>query len=436
MKEVKVRSNKNLFIGISFVSLCIMLVISLMLYYIKGSDLASSISILGIVISIFIYFIRIDIFHPISIYTIFWAGTAGLACYKLRLDQQPWSLYMWLVVISAYITFCLGFFSIKVYRNKNKNKYNYKNKKMIEEQRVYKGIQIITVISVISFVIEVILLKFIPLFSENMSAYKDFHVTGIHYLVVLIGIIPMLTMYYRFIGGKKKILFINIISTSISILIVSRQLMLLQIVTALFCYHYYIKRISFKKLIFVGSVALVLFSLSFGLRNQSTTYFKQSTNLIVENDSVLLKPYVYFTSSFENLRNVVENFSDYKYGQNMIFPIMALTNTKEELDYSYKLSYLTNPNLNTFTYLADIYFDFGYLGVFIIPLILGIIYALLYEKFCFNKKEFISNIFILLLYCLVFCFFVNWYYNPTIFFYIIVLYIFNKYTLINKLSIK
>ena len=196
---------------------------------------------------------------------------------------------------------------------------------------------------------------------------------------------------------------------------------MLQVVLIILAYNYLIKKIKVRSLIATFLVAIILFSFSFSLRNQNNQYVNDVAKVKVEyQNSILVRPLLYFNMNFENLRNTVENFDDYKLGTNMIFPVLAFTNTKGFVDYSYKEDYWINKHFTTSTYLSDIYYDFGIVGVVVIPFVLGMIYALLYNR----TKKYIgisSVIYFILLFSLIFCFFVNWYYNTTIVFYIVIL---------------
>ena len=333
---------------------------------------------------------------------------------------------MWIIIIISYATFLLGF---KIFNMKNID-IDINNRKIcrINEKKLYLSIKIITILSLIGFTLEVAILKYIPLFSKNMEAYRAFNITGIHYFVVSVGIIPTLTLLYKKIGGTKRVFLYNFISFLISILILSRQLIIMQIVLVTISYHYTIKKISLKKLGIFLIIGLILFSLSFRLRNQSSQYINKVADIMPKyQSSMFVKPLLYFNMNFTNLNIIVNKFHDYKMGQNMIFPIVAFTGLKNEFNYNYKENYLATKNFNTSTYLADIYFDFGIFGVIIIPFILGVIYSFLYRNMKKNLSI-INLIYFLLIYCLIFCFFVNWYYNTAIIFDIILIFIIYSYS--------
>lgn len=413
-----IKENKMLYFSIACFISCILLIL-INLYYYNTRDIQSTIGFLLIATAIFIFlnYFKDDIFNPLIIYSIFWLGVAGISTFRVSLHQNRWTKYMWLIVILAYITFVLGFLILKR-KKKMVECFKYCN---INKNKLYFCIKTLTFLALICFLLEVIIIKKIPLFSEDMSAYREFYVTGVHYFVVSVGIIPVLTILYKKIGGEKKIIYINIVSISISILIVSRQLLIMQCVLIVLGYNYLIKKIRIKKIIILFLVSLILFSASFSLRNQSTEYINNVANVLPKyQKNIFIKPLLYFNMNFENLRNTVENFNDYKYGENMLFPILAFVNLKDYINYDYKDQYLTNINFNTSTYLTDIYYDFGILGVIIIPFILGLLYSVLYNNMKRNISI-INIIYFLLLYCLIFCFFVNWYYNTAIIFDIVII---------------
>lgn len=407
--------------------LYIVLLISVVFYGMVASgnwDLAFGFVMICIALYVFLLYAKKDIFHPIGIYSLFWLGISGLATYRVTTTQESWSNYMKLIIVTSYITFIIGFNLYKKF-SRGCNSSSIKT----NPSKLYIGISALTVFSVIAFLAEVAILKYIPLFSENMSAYRDFHVTGIHYFVVMVGILPAISLLYKKLDGKHNIIWINLISFAISTLIVSRQLIILQVILLIITYHYVYRKISFKSIFIIGIIGLALFSVSFSMRNQSSDYFNQAAKVSEQHkDNPMVKPFLYFTYNFENLRNTVENFNDFKYGTNMAFPILAFTNTKGMVDYSYKSEYFTNPNMNTSTYLADIYYDFGFVGVVIVPFLLGMLYSFLYEKMRNSLNSF-SIIFMLLTYCLIFCFFVNWYINTSIVFDIVILILLGVFTI-------
>ncbi|MGL4850424.1 MAG: O-antigen polymerase, partial [Clostridium sp.] len=397
-------------------------------YYETSNDFQILLGGFCIIIAIYIFsiYIRQDFLHPISIYSIFWLGVAGISTFRVSYYQVKWSLYMWIIIILAYITFVLGF---KVFRIRKTNEVDDIKVVInnINVKKLYLVLKILVGLSYMSLLLEVVLLKYIPLFSSNMNSYRNFNVTGLHYFVILVGIIPPLAILYKKAGGRKKIWWIVALSFVVSILIVSRQLIIMQVVLIIIARHYFYKKIKLKQFVVIFLLGSILFSLSFSLRNQNSNYINNVAKIMPKyQNSIIVKPLLYFNMNFNNLNIIVNNFHDYKLGENMIFPILAFANIKDEINYSYKSEYLATRNFNTCTYLADIYYDFGIIGVIILPFILGLIYSRFYN--IANKKISVYSVmYFLLAYCLIFCFFVNWYYNTAIVFDIVILLLIQQY---------
>ncbi|TDT52018.1 O-antigen polymerase [Fonticella tunisiensis] len=400
-------------------ALLLITVVSIVIFYFYGLEYTISIGLIATSIFLYIKFSKNDLFNPLGLYSVFWIGAIGLASFRLSNYQHGWTFFMWLNVLLAYFMFIIGYYLMKKFIKINglrNTTYLFNNDKL------YQSIIILFSLCTLAFSIEVAVLGFIPLFSKSMDAYLRFKISGLHYFTVTIALIPALTIIYKKYGGKKPVMWMNIISFIIPILIVSRQLLIFEVVILIITYNYIVRRISKKFVIVVGIIIVILFSLASNLRHQNLAYIYSVADMKTTKLGILTQPYLYVSMNFENLRNIIENFKDYTLGKNMLFPIFAFTNTKKYFDYTYKTKYLTNPNFNTSTYLSDIYFDFGLIGIVVVTFILGAIYWYVYNIFVKKDK---NNLYIviysILSYCLIFSFFVPWYFNPTIWFYIIVL---------------
>lgn len=411
-------------------SLNIMFAILSIYNFIKGSyELGASLLMICFVINMCIIYFKKDILHPISTYSIFWFGFAAISVNRLSDDQKPWSPYMWSVIIVSYFTFIIGYYLKDIIKRKKSiiAEEDVKKEITIDKIKLLRVIKVVFYLSIGFFIVEAAILGFIPIFSDNMSAYKDFHIKGIHYFVVCAALIPMLCVIYKSIGGEKKVIFYIIFSYMISVAILSRQLLIMQLGLHVISYHYLVKKFKIKTMIVAFIILAIAFSLSFNIRKQDDNYIKSVMNFRDDNISLTIKkPYMYIAMNFENLRNIVENFNDYQYGTNVAFPVFAFTNTKKFINYDYQLEYRNNPIFTTSTYMSDIYFDFGFVGVLLVPLLLGLLYRWLYDKIQ-HKVSIVNSMYFVLLYCLAFCFFVNWYTNATIWFYMGILFVAHLY---------
>jgi len=210
-----------------------------------GIDFTIGIVLIGISAVIFIFTAKKDIFNPIGIFSASWLGAIGLATFRLSNYQLKWSFYTWFVVILAYIMFGLGyiFYSTKLFKFSRCNDI-----KKINMEYFYNAIVIFFVVCFMAFLVEVAIEGYIPLFSKRMEAYMEFGISGIHYFTVSIAMLPSISLIYKKMGGTKRVSIINIISVLIPILIVSRQLILFQVIIFLITYNYFVKKIDLKVL--------------------------------------------------------------------------------------------------------------------------------------------------------------------------------------------
>lgn len=363
---------------------------------------------------LYLFFSKGDTLNPLALYSLVWIGCIGLSSLKLSYDQYDWSFYMWLNVTLAYIMFIIGYMSIvsgfKKYKVVSVNKH-------INNKKLFICIQVVSIVSIMSFAAEVAILKFIPLFSDMPNAYVEFHVTILHFFTLLVAIVPPLSIIYKKNGGKiRSIFFANTCVILISVLLVSRENMMFIMFISGVTYHYCYKKIS-KKVLFTSMiVGILLFSLASSLRNQNTYDIQQTANFKNQQKTILAQPYVYFTMSFENLRNLVENCNSYNYGLKTLQPILVFTGMRQYVNT--EMLYLTNYKFNVSTFLYTIYSDFSIFGVIVISFLLGLLYSFYYIKRVYGvlKPDMSFIIYALLSYDLFYSFFTNLYSDPSKFF--------------------
>lgn len=379
-----------------------------------------TISFLISAIYYFFSFGKDDIFNPIALFSLVWLGGIALASMQLTTEQYDWKPYTWLNMIIIYLFFILGYFNVKKYFEKNNKKFTkIKNNIEIDEGKLYIIIVGVLCISYLSFFIEAYNLKFIPLFSDNMSAYIDFHYLFLHYFTLLIALVPGLTIVYKSLGGKKSIWWINLVSLIMPVLLVSRQTVLFQLILIIITFNYCIKKIKIEYLFIISAVGLILFSLASNLRQQNVDYIYQVANFKSENKTLLAQPYLYVSMNFENLRNAIENSKELHGGVYTLSPFIELFNLGNIFKYKAE-SFLTNQYFNTSTFALPYYLDFGIIGMIFGGYITGLISSLIY--FIFSKVKNVGTVlYSIICYCIVFTFFVNFFINLNVIFDVFVL---------------
>jgi hypothetical protein len=185
-----------------------------------------------------------------------------------------------------------------------------------------------------------------------------------------------------------KILLSISLSLFFAIIIVSKFSILLSLSFIIFSVVKYGGRHYISSMIRVSFLAMpliliLLFSKVYDLRGeqeQSETKWRQQISTEVDfietyGDFVYL-PYLYATSPWSNLAHTIEVQENYTYGLTSIRPFISLL----QLDDFYQLDQkpIFQWPMNTHAFIADFYRDFGFIGVMLLSLLLGVFVKRIY----------------------------------------------------------
>lgn len=93
----------------------------------------------------------------------------------------------------------------------------------------------------------------------------------------------------------------------------------------------------------------------------------------------VVQPYFYFVSSWANFDFCIQHVETYRYGLMTMRPFISLFRLDYLIDVDYTKEVL-NPAFNTHSFLTDYYYDFGYLGLVVLPFLLGIVVSWIYRR--------------------------------------------------------
>ncbi len=136
-----------------------------------------------------------------ALFTLAWVGGQGISCLKLSTLQDSWNYITWLSFFVIYIAFGIGYEWGRKY-SRVEGKEPEKNKK--KANRLFRCIMLLLVVSAGCFVIEIIRIGYIPVFSDEPYSYSYFRMSALHYLhycAISCILIPDLRCF-----GKKSIL--------------------------------------------------------------------------------------------------------------------------------------------------------------------------------------------------------------------------------------
>lgn len=363
-----------------------------------------------------------------ALFTLAWVGGQGISCLKLSTLQDTWSYITWLSFFVIYIAFGIGYEWGRKY-SRVEGKEPEKNKKKAD--RLFRCIMLLLVVSAGCFVIEIIRIGYIPVFSDEPYSYSYFRMSALHYLhycAISCILIPGLTVLWKKIDSEESkwrngaIIIANIVAFAVPFLYVSRFQFLFEIGVAAVIYILVNKNMRKSTLVLLGLVvcaAYVVITLS---QKRDAIYLNNVFKMKYTHMPVFLtQPYIYIANNYDNFDCLVKNLPKFSYGLRMLFPFVSLTGLKFVMPNLVPATvYLTSTELTTFTMFYDAYYDFGVIGVFVIALLIGVVAKVIIDII---KKS--DNPIVYLLYgqiavYLALAFFTTWFSSPATWFWLII----------------
>ena len=363
-----------------------------------------------------------------ALFTLAWVGGQGISCLKLSTLQDTWSYITWLSFFVIYIAFGIGYEWGRKY-SRVEGKEPEKNKK--KANRLFRCIMLLLVVSAGCFVIEIIRIGYIPVFSDEPYSYSYFRMSALHYLhycAISCILIPGLTVLWKKIDSEESkwrngaIIIANIVAFAVPFLYVSRFQFLFEIGVAAVIYILVNKNMRKSTLVLLGLVvcaAYVVITLS---QKRDAIYLNNVFKMKYTHMPVFLtQPYIYIANNYDNFDCLVKNLPKFSYGLRVLFPFVSLTGLKFVMPNLVPATvYLTSTELTTFTMFYDAYYDFGVIGVFVIALLIGVVAKVIIDII---KKS--DNPVVYLLYgqiavYLALAFFTTWFSSPATWFWLII----------------
>ena len=413
-------------------------------------------SILMIILAIFLYANEVKITKRIvnvrGLFALGFVGGFGVSLLKLSSLSNMYSFMTIIAVFVSYFSIYLGVY----FAERNRSGFKKEKDRIIKTKSVLTSGQKLVVsmciVTFIAFLVEVIKLKFVPLFTINTPhAYSTFHVFMIHYITSFYSFIPSIAIcnYYMEPKDKTNIKFIIvsfIYVVIMSLLLVSRSRLILSVVLSIFVAAIYsvIDKKSKKKVsIPILAVLSVAFVLLYTIITINRAHDVEYLNGIFEMKNAKLpifisQPYMYIAHNFENLNYMINNTFRWTFGRRMLYPLFTLTLIKKffpiVVDSPY---YIIKQELSTVTLIYDAYYDFGLVGVIVFCFVIGYIGKKLEDK-TYDviqggyKNNYIVVLFALYCYFMLFSFFQAYFSLTDTWVYIIILVVLSKLFVLGK----
>lgn len=427
--------------------------LSIVLYRLNHNYIASIIIIL---LAIFLYANEVKntkrIVNVRGLFALGFVGGFGVSLFKLSKLSDEYSFMTIAAVFMAYFSIYLGVYFAGINKSKFKKRKNVivKTKNVLTSGQ--KLVLCMCIFTFLAFLIEVIKLKFVPLFTiDTPHAYSTFHVFMVHYITSFYSFIPSVAICNYYMEPKDKLNIKLIIVSFIyviimSLLLVSRSRLILSVVLSIFVIAIYnvVGKTNKKK---ASGLLLVLSSLVFVLLYIIITINRahdvEYLNSIFEMKNAKLpifisQPYMYIAHNFENLNYMINNTFRWTFGRRMLYPLFTLTFIKKffpiVVDSPY---YIIKQELSTVTLIYDAYYDFGLVGVIVFCFMVGYIGKKLEDK-AYDalqggyKNNYIVVLLALYCYFMLFSFFQTYFSLTDTWVYIIILVILSKFFVMEK----
>ncbi len=373
--------------------------------------------------------------------SISWLFGIALSSLKLSELQSPWSTAMWFSVGGFYFLFMGGFDLISWFLKKRAPKR--KPEQSIRKNRrnpvflraVFSAVLILTAVGLLAFILECFILKFrVPIFLDwSYAAYSIFHVTGLHYFVVALVLVPPLSVYFLSLGRPAKwgyliLILCNGLSLLIPFMLLSKMQMLLTLALPVLAFLVIQEKIP-KPVILAGTVifgflVFGVFLILMRYKNYPEGYLENVFRFRNRETSLTVQyPYIYIVNNYENLNLLTINLQRHSYGIRELFPFFALTGLKflpRVQELMALEQYTTIPELTTLTMLYHVYGDFGVPGTMLFGLLLGGVAALVTDISFRRKTASGVLLYVQMAFYMALSFFTTWFSDATTWFYFIV----------------
>lgn len=384
-----------------------------------------------------------------GLFSLSWIGGEGIACLKLSRLSSSWETVTWFCFFLAYFCFMIGYDFLAGKKDFSQEKFRQeilketfagkgvsglsaveenKMKNAVQAHRIMLCIILLGTASIFCFLLEAVVLGFIPLFAPEPHAYSYFHISGVHYFTVSCILIPALSVLYvrlteRWTKLRAAVLVVgNILAVGIPILCVSRFQLLFAVGFAAVVYLMIYRYITWKMIAAAAAVMIPVYVLLTVARRHDITYLNTIFEMKYSKMPIFItQPYIYVANNYENFNCMVRQLPAFSRGLRMLFPVFALTGMKFVFPQvtAFPL-YTTKEELTTVTLFYDAYYDFGMVGIALLAFVLGCAALWLTKRVVWDHNP-VSYLFYgqIAIY-LGLSFFTTWFSNPTTWFWLAV----------------
>jgi len=266
----------------------------------------------------------------------------------------------------------------------------------------FSGVGFLSTILVTGHLFEFLLEGNLPLFSlffGKFVLYADYGISGLHGFLNAIQLYIFIISFYRYLKHKDrtsmKICFALIV---LSILMLSRAMILWQILQAIFLYLAF-NKVNFGRLLKLSIYTVITmgFFILIGNLRVKEGFSITSIAQINENYPSILTDefiwiYLYWVSPFNNIANSIADFEAARYFpfNTLLYSLPNVVKSSLGLEAD-NMVLKVDDNLNVSSYLDTFLPDFGFMFTWFAIFVIFFCFSLIYRKAQFNDKFVILN---------------------------------------------
>ena len=344
-----------------------------------------------------------DLFSPSRLFALVWSFSLLLVSLKLSGLQQDWNTYSWFVILVTLLSVLLGMFIVYVikFNTPLKSITEIREKVLrfeVNPKLLFKLIVILFIAYIVSYITIYLIEGFVPFFTAHPNETRTkWGFFGVGLLIHAVPtIVYLAVIYYVKIKGqviRKFVLAIIVLIANITYFLLLQRfdLIIFIVLSAVFLYYGTTKFKLKYALVIAAIFLLIIYGVStLRASNLFLAYiYVMGKMKISKSLAFLTEPYMYVVMNVENFAHAVRNLSNFSYGYYTFDFILALSGLKHWLaDYSNinEFPFLVSSDYNTYTMFFAYYRDFGLMGVFIIPTLIGAAASSIYYKMRTNPS--------------------------------------------------
>jgi oligosaccharide repeat unit polymerase len=363
-----------------------------------------------------------DIFSPSRLFLIIWLIAIGLTELKFSRLQRHWSEYNWIILLIPLLSTLLGMFIVYVINFEKPLKGLSSIRQVVRDNSVdsktlFRYITFLFIAYTISYISIYLIVGYVTMFTKEPDvARRYWQVFGFGLFVQAIPAILFLIVVY-FVSTKARIS--NKIILSLFFLIafityfflLQRYYLIFSIIVSVVFLYYSTKKVSKKNILIFFSVLSVLFywvsSIRLSRYASNFLYYLSEMKFNIKY-SIFTEPYMYVVMNLENFVHAVDKLQRHTFGIYTFDFLFAITGIKHPLAQYLNLTdfpFLIG-GYNTYTMYFIFYRDFNVIGLFLMPLILGMVFSGTYYKLRREPDINTISMYAIVVFLIIFSFFV------------------------------